>query len=201
MHIQKILVSSLAGLTLFAANAFAAERSGREVVESTCASCHAAGKEGAPVIGDLAAWSTRAQGGFGKLATHAISGSGKMPARGGQANLTDLEISRAIAFMSSGGRATDPSKPYSAPTTGTGEELVKSHCINCHGTGTDGAPRINQFGDWKPRLQKGMDVVIKTAIAGHKGMPARAGMAHLSDSDLRNAVTYMVVQSATFKVP
>jgi cytochrome c5 len=30
-------------------------------------------------------------------------------------------------------------------------------------------------------------------------MPARSGMAQLSDTDLRNAVTFMVVQSATYK--
>jgi cytochrome c5 len=36
-------------------------------------------------------------------------------------------------------------------------------------------------------------------MTGHKAMPARSGMASLSDTDLRNAVTYMVVQSATYK--
>lgn len=196
-------VSALIGSALVVAGlsapAHAADRTGREVVEKTCATCHAGGKDGAPAIGDFAAWAQRAQGGFGKLAAHAISGIGKMPAHGGQMDLNDLEISRAIAFMASGGRAADPSKPYASPTTGTGEHVVNSHCVKCHGAGTDGAPRIGSFADWKPRLQKGMDGLVQSAIGGHKGMPARAGLAQLSDTDLRNAATYMVVQSATLR--
>jgi cytochrome c5 len=44
-----------------------------------------------------------------------------------------------------------------------------------------------------------LDGLVKSAISGHKAMPARSGMAQLSDTDLRNAVTYMVIQSATYK--
>jgi cytochrome c5 len=59
---------------------------------------------------------------------------------------------------------------------------------------------VNDFNAWKPRLQKGMDGLLHSAIAGHKAMPARSGMAQLSDTDLRKAVTYMIVQSATYKL-
>ena len=65
---------------------------------------------------------------------------------------------------------------------------------------TASAPkRIDDFNAWKPRLQLGMDGLVRSAISGHKAMPARSGMAQLSDTDLRNAVTYMVIQSATYK--
>jgi cytochrome c5 len=194
-----LIAGTALSMLSFAFQAQAAERTGREVVEKTCAACHANGTDGAPKIGDFAVWAQRAKNGFGKLTESAIAGTGKMPAHGGQSDLTDLEISRAIAFMASGGRATDPSKPYASPTKGTGEQLVESHCVKCHGTGSDGAPRTNNFADWKPRLDKGMDAVLQSAIRGHKGMPARAGLASLSDSDLRNAVTYMIVQSASYK--
>ena len=60
---------------------------------------------------------------------------------------------------------------------------------------------MDQFNDWRPRLQKGIEGLVQTAVSGHKGMPARSGMANLSDSDLRNAATYMVIQSATYRVP
>lgn len=121
-----------------------------------------------------------------------------MPAHGGQPNLSDLEISRAVAFMVSFGQAVDPTKPYASPSSMTGEQLVQSHCTNCHSDGKAGAPKMNDFNDWKPRLQKGMEGLLKSAISGHKAMPARSGMAQLSDTDLRNAVTYMVIQSATY---
>lgn len=183
------------------ATTLAADRSGREVVETVCAGCHAEGRDGAPKIGDLAVWTQRGQGGLAKLANSAIAGTGKMPAHGGQPNLSDLELSRAIAYMSTGGRAADPSKPYATPAKENAEQLVGNHCIRCHGPGLEGAPRIDQFSDWRPRLQKGVEGLVQSAISGHKAMPARSGMASLSDSDLRNAATYMIIQSAAYKVP
>jgi cytochrome c5 len=113
--------------------------------------------------------------------------------------LTDLEISRAIAFMVSAGKAADPSKPYSSPSTVTAESLVHDRCATCHTTGTSGAPRIGVFEDWKPRLGKGVNALVSSAIKGHKAMPSRAGMDKLSDTDLRNAVTYLVVNSVTYQ--
>jgi len=190
---------SMAVLTLGATSAQATDKTGREVVEQVCAGCHTTGKDGAPRIGDVAAWTQRSKNGLAKLAESAIGGLGKMPAHGGQPNLSDLELSRAIAFMVSFGHAVDPTKPYASPKTISAEQLVESHCTNCHGTGVAGAPRIDDFAAWKPRLQKGLDGLVKSAISGHKAMPARSGMATLSDTDLRNAVTFMVVQSATYK--
>jgi len=195
-----ILVTCLT-LIAGAPHALAADKTGREVVEQVCAGCHATGKDGAPKLGDVAAWSKHAKKGLAKLTESAIAGFGKMPAHGAQANLTDLEISRAIAFMVSSGKAVDPGKPYASPTSNTGEQLVRMHCVNCHDVGQAGAPRIHQFNDWAPRLQKGIDGLVHSTITGHKAMPARTGMANLSDTDLRNAVTYMVIQSATYKAP
>lgn len=194
-----IVAGALIFLTLGVSNTMAAEKTGREVVEQTCVACHASGKDGAPKIGDVAAWTQHSKKGLAKLTESAIAGIGKMPAHGGQPNLSDLEMSRAIAFMVSFGKAVDPNKPYASPSSMTGEQLVQSHCVNCHGDGKAGAPRIDDFNAWKPRLQKGMDGLVRSAISGHKAMPVRSGMAQLSDTDLRNAVTYMVVQSATYK--
>jgi len=199
VHGRWMVVSTVAALSLAVSSAWAAEKTGREVVEQTCVACHASGKDGAPKIGDVPAWTQRSKLGLAKLTESAIAGIGKMPAHGGQPNLSDLEMSRAIAFMVSFGKAVDPSKPYATPTSSTGEQLVQGHCVACHGDGKDGAPRLNDFSAWKPRLQKGMDGLLRSAITGHKAMPARSGMANLSDTDLKNAVTYMVVQSATYK--
>jgi cytochrome c5 len=199
VHRRLVVAVSWSVLTLGVTSAIAAEKTGREVVETICATCHVSGKDGAPKIGDVAAWTKHSKKGLVKLTENAISGIGKMPAHGGQLNLSDLEMSRAVAFMVSFGKAVDPKKPYASPTSTTGEELVQTHCTNCHSDGKDGAPRLDDFDAWKPRLQKGMDGLLKSAISGHKAMPARAGLGSLGDTDLRNAVTYMVVQSATYK--
>jgi len=48
-----VVVSSVAILTLGVSNTMAEERTGREVVEQTCTTCHTSGKDGAPKIGDV----------------------------------------------------------------------------------------------------------------------------------------------------
>jgi len=193
-------------MTLLGASAFifvqpvqAADKTGQAVVQEVCAGCHLTGKDGAPVIGDVQGWLSHTKNGLVKLTENAISGIGKMPAHGGQPILTDLEISRAVAFMVSSGKAVDPAKPYASPTSVTAEQLVTTRCAACHEDAKSGAPRLGDFPAWKPRFQKGMDGLMHSAIGGHKGMPSRGGMDNLSDTDMRNAVTYMVVQSATYK--
>jgi cytochrome c5 len=194
--IWKFSCVSLSILASWGSGAAAADKTGREVVEQVCSACHVSGKDGAPKIGDFGAWAMRAKDGLGKLAANAISGVGKMPAHGSQPKLSDLEISRAVAYMVSASHASDPSKPYASPATISAEQLVQTHCVGCHGTGKDGAPHLDNFNDWKPRLQGGLDQLVRSAISGHNAMPSRSGMAQLSDTDLRNAVTFMVVQSA-----
>lgn len=191
---------SLAMLALGAGSAAAADRSGQDVVTQYCAECHAEGKDGAPRIGDMAGWLKRTPKGLVTLTENAIAGYGKMPAHGGQPKLSDLEMSRAVAFMVSAGHAADPGKPYASPSIMSGEQLVQRHCQNCHAEGQAGAPKLNDFEAWQPRLSQGMEPLIRSAMEGHKAMPARAGLAQLGDTDLRAAVIYMVVQSASYKL-
>lgn len=192
------LVSVTVAFSLAAAigHAAAAERSGKEVVEAVCIACHGSGKDGAPRIDDRAAWAKRAAQGLDQVTEHAITGYRKMPAHGGQPELSDLEISRGIAYMVSGGHAVDPIKPYSSPLHLSGEQIVQARCQECHGSGTDGAPRIGDMAAWKPRLASGLDALVQSAIRGHGGMPARGGLAQLSDAELKAAVTFMIHQSA-----
>jgi cytochrome c5 len=184
---------------LFSGLVFAADgsdRSGKEVVEAVCSTCHASGKDGAPKIGNAAEWSKHATQGLAVLTQNAITGVRKMPAHGGQGSLTDLEISRAVAFMVSGGNAVDPKKAYSSPSQISGEQLVNAHCHTCHASGKEGAPRMGNMGDWAPRLKGGLDVLVNSSIRGHKSMPARAGLTNLSDADMRAAVSFMANQAA-----
>jgi len=76
-----------------------AERSGEQVVRAQCRKCHETGVDGAPRIGDRAAWVPRLKQGIDPLVSSAINGHGGMPPRGGLANLTDREIRSAIVYM------------------------------------------------------------------------------------------------------
>lgn len=170
----------------------AAERTGRAVVEAVCVQCHGPGKDGAPRIGNAYEWASHARLGLDQLTQNAVSGVRKMPAHGGQASLTDLEMSRAIVFMVSNGHAKDPDRPYMTPRRWSGEVIVGEVCSNCHAAGKNGAPKIGEAGDWVPRLKDGLDRVVGSAIRGHGNMPARGGMAGLNDVEIKAAVSYMV---------
>ncbi len=81
------------------------DKSGEEVVKQTCSLCHGAGVMGAPKIGDKGAWAPRITQGYDTLVKHALAGIRQMPARGGNAELTDTEVAGAVAFMANQGGA------------------------------------------------------------------------------------------------
>lgn len=75
------------------------EKSGAEVVQAACAACHVSGLLNAPMIGNKAQWAPRIALGYETLVKHAIEGIRSMPARGGNADLTDDEVASAVAEM------------------------------------------------------------------------------------------------------
>jgi cytochrome c5 len=177
----------------FGVQAQAAERSGKAVVEAVCAGCHATGASGAPKIGDKKAWSKRAAQGLTGLTEHALKGMRAMPSHGGKLELTDLEIGRAVAYMvnMSGGKWKEPASSKDMAVERSGEQVVKAQCAKCHDKGVGGAPKIGDLAAWTPRLKDGMENLVRSAIRGHGGMPARGGTADLTDNEIRAAVTYM----------
>ena len=74
-------------------------RSGEQVVNTVCQTCHGAGLVGAPKIGDKAAWQPRLTQGVNALHEHAIKGIRAMPPRGGNPSLSDAEVSAAVDYM------------------------------------------------------------------------------------------------------
>lgn len=168
-------------------------RSGKQVVEASCITCHGSGANGAPKIGDKQAWSKRASQGLTGLATNALNGIRKMPAHGGNPSLSDFEIKRAITYMvnQSGGHWTEPLNIASPHAERSGEQIVRAQCAKCHETGVGGAPRIGDKAAWIPRVQQGFDALVRSGINGHGGMPPRGGEADLTDSEIRSALAYM----------
>ena len=175
------------------ANAQSRERSGKEVVEAVCAACHRTGAKGAPKIGDRKAWSQLASRGLTSLTESALTGVRNMPAHGGDLALSDIEIERAITYMvnQSGGKWTEPVGGLTPAVERRGEQIVQAQCAKCHQTGVNGAPKIGNRDAWTPRLKRGLDFLVRSAINGHGPMPPRGGMADLTDSEIRGAIVYM----------
>lgn len=94
------LIQPVARVALGAAQTVAkGMQTGEQVYTAVCASCHGSGALNAPKVGDTAAWAPRLALGLDGLTKSAVAGKGQMPARGGNAELTDEEVARAIAFM------------------------------------------------------------------------------------------------------
>jgi cytochrome c5 len=98
------------------------EKSGKEIVEAVCGACHTAGLLGAPKIGDKAAWAPHLGMGLEHLTQNAIKGVRQMPPRGGNPDLSDTEVARAIAYMANqaGANFKEPeAKPAPAAESAT----------------------------------------------------------------------------------
>ena len=109
-------------VTMADANSPRGNLTGEQVFQSLCKTCHEPGIAGAPKVGDKAAWSVSIKKGYETLAQHAINGfqeAGKvMPPKGGNLDLADVEVQRAVVYMAnrSGANFKEPSAPAAAST-------------------------------------------------------------------------------------
>ena len=196
MSYEKILAGAVLALAVPLA-AEAAEpigaRSGKEVVEEVCIKCHGTGAQGAPRIGDAAAWKKRSSRGLTALTDSALKGVRNMPPHGARFDLSDLELERAITYMvnQSGGKWIEP-EDISRHAQRSGKEIVQARCRQCHEAGKGGAPKIGDRSAWIPRLSHGFERTVQSAIHGHGGMPARGGLPDLTDNEVRAAIVYML---------
>lgn len=95
-------IKPVAEVVVASAEAPAAEgaaKSADEIVSTTCAACHGTGVMGAPKIGDNGAWAPRIGQGYETLVKNAVNGIRAMPAKGGNAGLSDAEVASAVALM------------------------------------------------------------------------------------------------------
>lgn len=86
-------------ITEVVAQAAPVPKSGKEIFETVCTACHSTGVLEAPKYGDKASWEPRIAKGEAALIQSALNGFNKMPARGGQPNLSDDEIKSTVQYM------------------------------------------------------------------------------------------------------
>jgi cytochrome c5 len=105
------------GFTLRDAHAPKVYQGAEAVYTAVCATCHASGLAGAPKIGDAASWGPRIAQGYETLLKHAIEGIRAMPPKGGNPDLDDVEVARAVVYMSNkaGANFAEPAMPAAAP--------------------------------------------------------------------------------------
>jgi len=112
-------IAPVASDAVFDANAVVVPKTGQQVFEAQCTTCHTAGLLGAPKFGDAAAWGLRVAKGYDALLQSALHGKGSMPAQGG-GDFTDYEIGRAVVYMANhgGGKLAEPAAPAAPAASG-----------------------------------------------------------------------------------
>lgn len=191
-----------------------AAKSGEEVYKAVCSVCHATGAAGAWKFGDKAAWAPHLKEGLEALAKNAITGIRAMPPRGGNPELSDLEVTRAVVYMgnAAGANFREPAapaaKPAAAPPSAAapapaapapaaaaedkGKSIYNQACVACHGQGVAGAPKFGDKAAWAPRIKSGMDALYTASLKGKGAMPPKGGNTTLADADVKAAVDYIV---------
>ncbi|MDP2266402.1 MAG: c-type cytochrome [Thiobacillus sp.] len=199
-------IKPVAQLAALDANTPKVEKSGQEVYDAVCASCHTPGALGAPRFDNKGDWTGRLGQGYDTLIKHAIEGIRQMPARGGDGDLSDTEVARAVAYManSAGASFKAPEAEAAAPAAATasakpdpvkGKAVYDANCAACHATGVAGAPKPDDKAAWSARMKQGYAGLYDNALKGIRGMPAKGGNADLPDADLANAVGYLFTEA------
>jgi cytochrome c5 len=192
----------------------AALQTAEAVYKSSCMACHDTGAAGAPKKGDAGQWAPRIKQGQNVLVANAIKGKGAMPPKGGAAQLSDIEIARAVVYLAnaSGAKFKEPAAPAApagasgapaaaAPAASAavaaggkpdGKKVYEATCFACHNTGVANAPKLGDKAAWAPHLAHGANELYETALKGKGAMPPKGGNASLSEADVKAAVDYMV---------
>jgi cytochrome c5 len=94
-----LVVSTLSILMIMSKFHFGPPRSGSEVFNAFCTSCHSGSRIGAPPVGNHEAWAPRIEKGRALLLEHALNGYNGMPPRGTCGNCSKRELAAAIDYM------------------------------------------------------------------------------------------------------
>jgi cytochrome c5 len=88
-----------------------------------------------------------------------------------------------------------------AGTLKTGEQVFTAQCSACHAAGAAGSPKFGDAAAWGPRIAKGFDALLNSALHGKGNMGAQGG-GDFSDLEVARAVVYMANKGgASFPEP
>lgn len=155
-------------------------RTGEAIVQAQCAKCHQVGRDGAPKIGDRAAWTPRLAQGLDALVASAVHGHGPMPSRGALPDLSREEIRGAILYMFNYGL------PAVTPPPPTGAADPHHKLVS----GTD-----IYFGMMPAEAVRAAQAQAETAGAPRLNVPSGKGYYHLNIS-LADSKSQMPVSDA-----
>jgi cytochrome c5 len=72
------------------------------------------------------------------------------------------------------------------------KKIYVKNCAMCHNSGLAGAPKRKDKAAWAPRIKQGIDTLLKHAITGINGMPARGNCLSCTDDELLETIKFMI---------
>ncbi|MFW2373291.1 MAG: cytochrome c5 family protein [Gammaproteobacteria bacterium] len=89
---------------------------------------------------------------------------------------------------------TDTEQTMAAEPIPMGKRVYNNTCSTCHKSGIANAPKVGDKAAWAPRIAKGMDALMQSAINGVPGtsMLKKGSCFSCSDEELKSAVEYMI---------
>jgi cytochrome c5 len=82
-----------------------------------------------------------------------------------------------------------------------GEDVYKAQCVACHASGAAGAPKFGDKAAWGPRIAKGYEALLTSALKGKGAMGAQGG-GDYDDIEIGRGVVYLTsAAGAKFPVP
>ena len=76
----------------------------------------------------------------------------------------------------------------------SGKQIYELFCFVCHATGVSEAPLLGDREKWQPSIDKGMDAMLATSLAGLNLMPPKGACVDCSEEEMRAAIQYMIDQ-------
>ena len=73
----------------------------------------------------------------------------------------------------------------------SGQAVYDRFCFACHATGVAEAPLLQDAEQWAPRLEKGMDELLRTSRTGLGAMPPMGTCMDCSDDEMVAAIHYL----------
>jgi cytochrome c553 len=195
-------------------------RAASDVYRSVCAACHDAGVAGAPRADDAAEWRRRLdEKGLDTLVRHSIQGFQGMPARGGNPNLSDEEVTGVVEYILAGAGidlglpgeviAASPDEPAvdtvavvavaGDATAGQGKFAA---CVSCHGAEAMGMgifPRLS--GHPATYISERLQSYRAGVMVGPMSPLMMPHAANLSDEDIADLAAYVAVLGGLAEEP
>lgn len=96
-----------------------------------------------------------------------------------------------VAACSDGGSGASSAALDAKPEDARLAEIYSQSCRSCHAAPASGAPLTGDAGAWKPRLDKGMETLVRNTVEGYKGMPPLGSCSDCTRDDFRALIRFM----------